>query len=68
MTTAADLDIKQERLLALLRDLGSVIVAYSGGADSSHRMRGPARILPEVGESWPKGGQGSRGCAQVGPQ
>jgi uncharacterized protein len=30
------LDVKQEALLTQLRDLGSVIVAYSGGADSAY--------------------------------
>ena len=28
--------VKQDALLALLHDLGSVIVAYSGGADSAY--------------------------------
>ena len=36
VTTIANLDVKQDSLLALLRDLGSVIVAYSGGADSAY--------------------------------
>src|SRR5579862_2822341 len=33
---AAALDMKQDALLTLLRDMGSVVVAYSGGADSAY--------------------------------
>ncbi|MGA3187045.1 MAG: ATP-dependent sacrificial sulfur transferase LarE [Bryobacteraceae bacterium] len=36
---------KQERLLALLRDLSSVIVAYSGGADSAYLAWAAHRAL-----------------------
>jgi uncharacterized protein len=34
--TVTDLDVKQDALLESLRGLGSVIVAYSGGADSAY--------------------------------
>jgi len=50
VTTIANLDVKQDSSLALLRDLGSVIVAYSGGADSAylawaaHQALGPGAV------------------------
>jgi len=36
MTSVVGLDVKQDALFESLRDLGSVIVAYSGGADSAY--------------------------------
>ena len=36
MIPVAGLDVKQDALFRSLRDLGSVIVAYSGGADSAY--------------------------------
>ncbi len=36
LTAPAELQAKQERLLALLRDMGHAIVAYSGGTDSAY--------------------------------
>ncbi|HEY2843639.1 MAG TPA: TIGR00268 family protein, partial [Bryobacteraceae bacterium] len=39
------LDSKQDALLGILRDLGSVIVAYSGGADSAYLAWAAHRAL-----------------------
>jgi uncharacterized protein len=36
---------KQERLFAILRDLGQVMVAYSGGTDSAYLAWAAARVL-----------------------
>jgi len=36
LTAPAELRSKQEKLIALLRDIGPVIVAYSGGTDSAY--------------------------------
>jgi uncharacterized protein len=36
LSAPADLQIKQDRLIALLREMGDVIVAYSGGTDSAY--------------------------------
>ena len=41
----ANTDVKQDALLASLRDLGSVIVAYSGGADSAYLAWAAHRAL-----------------------
>jgi len=36
ISTSAALQVRQERLFALLREMGRVIVAYSGGTDSAY--------------------------------
>jgi uncharacterized protein len=41
----AELVAKQEKLFALLRDLGRVVVAYSGGADSAYLAWAAYRVL-----------------------
>ena len=42
---AAEIDTKQEALLTSLRGLGSVIVAYSGGADSAYLAWAALQVL-----------------------
>ena len=70
----ANTDVKQDALLASLRDLGSVIVAYSGGADSAylawaaHRALGDQAIaitadsasFPESHKRMPRSSRASR--------
>ena len=52
-----ELDIKREHLYATLRDLGGVVIAYSGGVDSSYLLAaslealGPERVLAVTAES-----------------
>jgi len=52
-----ELDVKREQLYATLRDLGGVVVAYSGGVDSSYLLAaslealGPERVLAVTAES-----------------
>jgi uncharacterized protein len=46
-STSAELDQKQERLFAHLRGLESVVVAYSGGADSAYLAWAAHRVLGE---------------------
>lgn len=43
----AELSAKQEKLFAILRDLGRLIVAYSGGADSAYLAWAAHRVLGE---------------------
>ena len=43
----AQLQAKQERLFAVLKDLGRVIVAYSGGTDSAYLAWAASRVLGE---------------------
>lgn len=55
--TVSELDIKRERLYAMLGDLGGVVVAYSGGVDSSYLLAaslealGAQRVLAVTAES-----------------
>ncbi len=57
MTAPADLDIRKERALEVLRARGSVLVALSGGVDSAVLLAlamealGPGRVLAVTGHS-----------------
>jgi uncharacterized protein len=52
-----ELELKRERLYATLKDLGSVVVAYSGGVDSTYLLAasldalGPERVLAVTADS-----------------
>ncbi len=46
-TSAASLDEKEEKLFARLRELGRVIIAYSGGTDSAYLAWAAHRVLGE---------------------
>ena len=46
-TSAGSLDEKEERLFARLRELGRVIIAYSGGTDSAYLAWAAHRVLGE---------------------
>lgn len=45
LVDSADLDAKEQALFASLRDLGRVIVAYSGGTDSAYLAWAANRVL-----------------------
>jgi uncharacterized protein len=46
--SSSDLDAKEERLFEILRDLGRVIVAYSGGTDSAYLAWAAHRVLGDA--------------------